>query len=142
MASSNSSTSSTDYVSLEQLLDKLRQHLQELSALQQQELAAVVEHKHEVVAQSSAAKQQHLQAIETLDAQLARHPEVERLKNEPELMKQMKGLKQQLADCQQQNQVNDQVVKVTLSRIEQLRDTLIRAHHRDSVTYDDKGRIR
>ncbi|RUO65892.1 flagella synthesis protein FlgN [Pseudidiomarina planktonica] len=140
MASSNSSNSSTE--TLEQLLDKLRQNLQELAALQKQELAAVVEHKHQVVAQSTAAKQQHLHAIELIDAQLAKHPDVERLKNEPELTEQMEGLKRQLAECQQQNEVNDQVVKITLSRIEQLRDTLIRAHHRDSVTYDDKGRIR
>ncbi|MEX1221151.1 MAG: flagellar export chaperone FlgN [Idiomarina sp.] len=140
MASPNSSNRTTE--TLEQLLDKLRQNLQELARLQQQELAAVVEHQHDVVAQSTAAKQQLLHAIEQLDARLAKHPDVERLKNEPELTEQMAGLKQQLADCQQQNQVNDQVVKVTLSRIEQLRDTLIRAHNRDSVTYDDKGRIR
>lgn len=128
--------------SLEESLQKLQHHVQELSALQEQELQAVIDHEHALVATLTDDKVTLLNQISELDSYLSNHPDLSRLRDDPELANQVSELQVALDEVKRQSQVNEQVVKVTLSRIEQLRDTLIRTHRQDSVTYDGKGRIR
>lgn len=132
----------TSQKTISELLTDLRTHMQELANLQQQELVAVTEHQHETLAQIIEQKQQQLAAIQACDQKLAQHPDASLLAEDETYAAQRTQLKQELTEIQAQNQVNEQLVKVTLSRIEQLRDLLIRTHKQDSVTYDGKGRIR
>jgi len=127
---------------ISEILADLRDHMQTLASLQQQEVAAVTEHQHETLAKIISEKQTQLAAIQACDQKLAQHPDAALLADDPSYAEQRTQLKQELVEIQAQNQVNEQLVKVTLSRIEQLRDLLIRTHKQDAVTYDGKGRIR
>jgi len=123
-------------------IEQLRQSLQELFSVQQQELDAIVSRQHLDISTYTERKEALLQRITELDGYLAQHPESQQLVENPELAKQVEELQSTLQECQRQNQVNEQVVAVTLNRIQQLRSSLIQSHRKESMTYDGKGRIR
>jgi len=137
-----SSESVTPQTSLEQSLQQLRQQLQALFALQERELKLVVDLKHTQIAELTQQKAVILNTIKQLDGYLSQHPDLQQLKDDPERAAEVNELTELLAACQQQTKVNEQVVGATLNRIETLRETLIRTHRADSLTYDGKGRIR
>lgn len=120
-------------------LERLQQTLQALLHLLPQEREAIVQHQHQRVAELTQQKAQLLDDVQALDNLLATPKHAEQM---PQHSDVMNHIDTQLAELKHHSQVNAQLVDVTLSRIEKLRELIIRTHNNDQVTYNDKGRIR
>lgn len=124
------------------LLQQLTNSLDALAACQQEELSAVVDREHAQVAQLAQQKVTLLEQVQQLDTTLSQHPDKQQLKDNPELAQAVSDIKDQLAQVQQQNAVNERVVQSTLNSIEQLKQAILTSAKKDSLTYDAKGKVR
>lgn len=123
-----------------ELLERLQQALQALLHLLPQERDAIVHHQHQRVAELTQHKSQLLDDVQVLDNLLKTPAHAEQLAQQHS--EALANIDAQLEQLKHDSQVNAQLVDVTLSRIEKLRELIIRTHNNDQVTYNDKGRIR
>lgn len=113
---------------LHHLLELLRLELETLEQRNAPALDELLERKIAV-----------LTDLERADKALSAHPLVEQLK-QAELQPRYEQIQQLLQQVQQQNDVNGQVVRLTLGRIQTLKQNLQSLHGEHGLTYNEKGR--
>ena len=124
-------------MSLAALLTQQKSQLELLLEITQQELELIVKRKALELPPLAQNKQALLTQIQTTDAELANHPERERLTGD--YQPQVSSLRQLVEHCQEQSQVAEQLLEQSLNGVRQLANILSRLHERQSVTYDQKG---
>lgn len=127
---------------LSELLEQQLQCLQELSTLQDDERAALEQRDAPALEQLTVRKTELLRQLELNDKAVAEHPQRGVVATHPDLQKKRAEIQQALEHVQQQNEVNGQLVRLTLGRIQNLRQTLQAMHSDGNVTYNEKGRTR
>ena len=122
---------------LDVLLNHQKSQLELLLDITRQERELIVKRKALELPPLTERKQALLLEIQTTDSQLASHPERERLNGD--FSGQVAELRELLQQCQEQNQVAEQLLEQSLNSIRQLTNILSRLHERQSMTYDQKG---
>ena len=122
---------------LDVLLNHQKSQLELLLDITRQERELIVKRKALELPPLTERKQALLLEIQTTDSQLASHPERERLNGD--FNGQVAELRELLQQCQEQNQVAEQLLEQSLNSIRQLTNILSRLHERQSMTYDQKG---
>ncbi|MFP2770628.1 flagella synthesis protein FlgN [Oceanisphaera sp. KMM 10153] len=124
-------------MSLDALLNHQKSQLELLLDITHQELELIVKRQALELPPLTERKQALLIEIQTTDSQLASHPDRERLNSDyHDRVTELRALLQQ---CQEQNQVAEQLLEQSLNGIRQLTNILSRLHERQSMTYDQKG---
>ena len=124
-------------MSLAALLTQQKSQLELLLEITEQELELIVKRKALELPPLAERKQTLLTHIQATDAELAHHPERERLTTE--FQPQVDSLRQLVANCQEQSQIAEQLLEQSLNGVRQLGNILSRMHERQSMTYDQKG---
>ena len=124
-------------MSLAALLIQQKTQLELLLEITQQELELIVTRKALELPPLAEKKQSLLTQIQDVDAELANHPERERLSTD--YLPQVSSLRQLVEQCQEQSQVAEQLLEQSLNGVRQLANILSRLHERQSITYDQKG---
>lgn len=122
------------------LLDQQIAALEALIKLQQSEKELLVKRNAPALDELTREKEQTLDQIQQLDDTLAAHPQHHLVSVHPELREKRKQIIQLLEQCQSNNDVNGQLVRVTLGRIQQLKQTLQAAQTGTTLTYTNKGK--
>ena len=117
--------------------ERQRQQLQALIELLEQERGALVARDIPAIEQLAAAKQQLLAAIAETDkalaSELAADADVAQAKGELDAL---------LDHCKSLNDLNGQVIQLSLNGLGRLQQLMAEARGRGSVTYDDKGKTK
>ncbi|MDP5292300.1 flagellar export chaperone FlgN [Oceanimonas sp. CHS3-5] len=124
-------------MSLDTLLQQQQEQLERLLDLTEQELALIVQRKALELPPLTEQKQQLLLDIQATDNQLCAHPNVAELTTT--YQPRVDALRTLMAQCQERNQVAEQVLEQSLAGTRQLANILSRLHERQSMTYDQKG---
>ncbi|RUO43007.1 flagellar protein FlgN [Aliidiomarina taiwanensis] len=127
--------------SLNQLLDQQLAQLQSLYDTQALELQALEQRNAPTLEELTERKGSLLSAIEQTDNSLAQHPQAQQL-SQPEFLEKRERIEQLLQQVHEQNQVNGQVLRLTLGRIQTLKQSLQNMHGENSMTYNEKGHTR
>lgn len=125
---------------LADLLSQQTTQLEQLIELQQREKELLVKRDAPALDVVTQQKEQVLDAIQRLDDALSKHPQQHLVSSHPELREQRKTILGLMQTCQNNNEVNGQLVRVTLGRIQQLKQTLQAAHSGTTITYTSKGK--
>lgn len=125
---------------LADLLDQQATQLEALIALQATEKELLIKRDAPALDLLTARKEQLLDTIQTTDQALASHPQREIISTHPTLRDKRQQVVNLMETCQSNNDVNGQLVRMTLGRIQQLKQTLQAAHTGTTVTYTNKGK--
>ncbi|RTE86170.1 MULTISPECIES: flagella synthesis protein FlgN [Gammaproteobacteria] len=127
------------------LIDLLQSQLERLQAihqLQESEVKALEQRDAPALERITTEKTELLSALETTDKTLAEHPERAHLEESPDLITLREKIAELLTQVQAQNEANGQLVRLTLGRIQNLKQQLQTVHGDNATTYDQKGNTR
>lgn len=125
---------------LGELLDQQAEQLQQLIDLQTAEKEALIKRDAPVLEQITEQKENLLSGIQQVDKSIAEHPEHAAINTHPELREKLSATRQLMDKCKLNNNVNGQIVRRTLGRIQDLKQTLQATQSGTTITYTDKGR--
>lgn len=122
------------------LLNQQQQHLDALLLLLRQELAALAARDIDSLEQLTAEKIKQLQLIQHTDQQLAEHVDIAQAKTQSWFSQQVNVLDGLLAQCKQQNDVNQLTLEQSQLRLAQFKHELLSSRGKAGLTYTSKGR--
>ncbi|MCC5880360.1 MAG: flagellar protein FlgN [Idiomarina sp.] len=122
------------------LLDQQITQLEALITLQASEKELLIKRDAPALDVLTQDKEKLLDHIQTLDNQVADHPQREIISTHPALRDKRKTIIDLMNRCQSNNDVNGQLVRMTLGRIQQLKQTLQAAQSGTTITYTNKGK--
>lgn len=125
---------------LTDLLDQQAAQLDELLTLQHHEKELLVKRDAPALDTLTQQKEQLLDAIQATDTAIASHPQHGTLSSEPKLQAKRQAIVKQVESCQAKNDVNGQLVRTTLGRVQQLKQTLQANQTGTTITYTSKGK--
>jgi flagellar biosynthesis protein FlgN len=125
---------------LNDLLQQQQAQLDALLLLLRQELAAIAVRDINALDVAGAEKQTLLAEIETIDQSIANNPELTAAKAESWFKQQLDLLEQVLADCKQQNDVNQIAVEQSQLTLQRFKTELLSARGKSGLTYTNKGK--
>ncbi len=128
-----------------QLLDEQLERLKALHDVQTLELEVLEQRNAPALEELTERKGFLLSGLEHTDQQLAQHPEAAQLRSPelpPALQEKYLAIENLLQLVQEQNAVNGQVVRLTLGRIQTLKQNLQTMHGDSAMTYNEKGHTR
>jgi flagella synthesis protein FlgN len=123
----------------------------ELVAKQHQQLTLLVQ----IIANEKQILQQHdpqklltisqekntlLIAIQQLDQQIGQDQSFAQDKAAGNLTQELAEIADLLINCQQQNQVNGQIIQQSQLAVERMKTSLLENHNKNAITYDKKGK--
>lgn len=123
-----------------QLLQQLK-NLDDLQLILEEEKLCLKEKDFSNFNQLLFNKQKSLQNIATLDKQLTTEVYLEQISQSEELTELKNRLEGTLLDCQKLNNVNGQLVQLSMKSNKHLMQLMTQATGRNSVTYDQKGAL-
>lgn len=135
-------TSQSD--SLQQLLSQQLETVKQFYQLLEQEHEALIGRQPELLNQVLAEKQAILEKIAETDSKMQTHPEVASLKapQDPAMAENMAEIKQLFAQCQEKNDINGEIIEMSLRTTRHLTAVLNQAKAANSLTYDAKGKAK
>ena len=122
------------------LLDQQITQLEALVKLQTSEKELLIKRDAPALDLLTREKEILLDTIQKLDDKVAEHPQREIISTHPELRDKRKAIIDLMNRCQSNNDVNGQLVRMTLGRIQQLKQTLQAAQTGTTITYTSKGK--
>ncbi|WP_421301885.1 flagella synthesis protein FlgN [Aeromonas veronii] len=115
-------------------------YLSQMQGILEEEFSLLEQHQALALPALTERKQQLLAAIETLDKTLAEMPELAlQLAAYPDEMAQLRA---KLDACQAQNDINGQLLELSIVSNRRLATFLSQLRDRNSLTYDAKGNTR
>jgi flagella synthesis protein FlgN len=123
----------------------------ELVAKQYQQLTLLIQ----IIANEKQILQQHdpqklltisqekntlLLAIQQLDQQISQDQSFAQDKAAGNLTQELAEIADLLINCQQQNQVNGQIIQQSQLAVERMKTSLLENHNKNAITYDKKGK--
>lgn len=125
--------------SIASLLQQQQQHLDVLLLLLRQELAALANREIDTLEHVTADKINLLNQIQHIDQQLASSPELSQSKEQDEFKRQITVLDDLLAQCKQQNDINQLTLEQSQLRLAQFKHELLSSRGKSGLTYTSKG---
>ena len=121
----------------------LAQQYAQLEALEQviaEEKLILQQHQPDTLLKISEKKNQLLIAIQGLDQQISINQAFSIDKKAGFLEKELVDIENLLHRCQQQNQINGQIITQSQLAVERMKTSLLEGHNKAAVTYDNKGK--
>ena len=125
---------------LNTLLQQQQAQLDALLLLLRQELAALASRDIDALNTLTIEKQQTLTEIQATDASIARSEWLQAARAEPWFNQQIVNLEQSLANCKQQNDVNQITLEQSQLTLQRLKTELLSARGKSGLTYTSKGK--
>ncbi|MEH8015948.1 flagellar protein FlgN [Rheinheimera muenzenbergensis] len=125
--------------SIASLLQLQQQHLDVLLSLLRQELAALANRDIDSLEQLTVEKVKLLELIQQTDNQLANTAELAQSKEQDDFKQQVAVLDALLAQCKQQNDVNQLTMEQSQLRLAQFKHELLSSRGKSGLTYTSKG---
>ncbi|SNY55884.1 flagella synthesis protein FlgN [Arsukibacterium tuosuense] len=125
---------------LSSLLQQQQAQLDALLLLLRQELAALAARDIENLSANTAEKQSLLTEIQATDSKIAASELLQTASEEPWFKQQVAVLEQLLADCKQQNDVNQLTLEQSQLTLQRLKTELLSARGKSGLTYTNKGK--
>lgn len=122
------------------LLDQQIARLTQLVELQASEKKLLIQRDAPALESLTSEKEQLLDQIQTKDEEIAEHPQREIISTHPQLRDKRKQIIKLMETCQTNNDVNGQIVRLTLGRIQNLKQSIQAAYTGTTVTYTNKGK--
>ena len=122
------------------LLAKQYAQLQTLEKIIADEKHILQQHQPDQLVQVSVQKNQLLIAIQNLDQEISVNQQFAQDKAANLLTQELADIELLLKHCQQQNQVNGQIITQSQLAVERMKTTLLESHNKTSITYDSKGK--
>lgn len=122
------------------LLDQQIARLTQLVELQASEKQLLIQRDAPALESLTSEKEQLLDQIQTKDEEIAEHPQREIISTHPQLRDKRKKIIELMETCQTNNDVNGQIVRLTLGRIQNLKQSIQAAYTGTTVTYTNKGK--
>lgn len=122
------------------LLDQQIARLTQLVELQASEKKLLIQRDAPALESLTSEKEQLLDQIQTKDEEIAEHPQREIISTHPQLRDKRKQIIKLMETCQTNNDVNGQIVRLTLGRIQSLKQSIQAAYTGTTVTYTNKGK--
>lgn len=127
-------------VLLSELMDQQADYLQQLIALQAEEKECLIKRDAPALEALTQHKETLLDQIQNTDRALAEHPEKDTIESLPPLRQKRGAIQALMQTCQSNNDVNGQLVRMTLGRIHHLKQTMQAAKSGTAITYTSKGK--
>ena len=124
----------------EQLLALQLSQLQALETLLLSEKEIIIKHSPDALNEVTAKKNELLTAIQTLDSQIGQNRQFIQAKRDGQFTSELGEIALVLEACQQQNQLNGQILQQSQLTVERMKTTLLESHSKTSLTYDSKGK--
>ncbi|MFM2485053.1 flagellar export chaperone FlgN [Celerinatantimonas yamalensis] len=125
---------------LDALLTHQRLLLEQLMSALEQENQILAARDIDAINQIAQQKNVLLKQINENDLIIAEHPDRDKLKTTPVLIKQRQHLQALLVQCQQANTLNGHIIKASSDEIERLAHQMNQLLQKNSMTYDKAGR--
>jgi len=122
------------------LLAKQYSQLQALETIIAEEKVVLQQHQPEELINISQQKNQLLVSIQTLDQQIIVNQQFAQDKAAGLLSQELADIESLLVKCQQQNQVNGQIINQSQLAVERMKTSLLESHNKTAITYDNKGK--
>ncbi len=123
-----------------QLLTQQHEQLKSLEKIIEKEKEVLQQHDPDSLIKISNEKNDLLLAIQTLDQKISINKQFSQDKAAGKLEKELQEITNQLAHCQQQNQINGQIIQQSQLAVERMKTTLLENHNKNTITYDNKGK--
>jgi flagella synthesis protein FlgN len=126
------------------LQNQLSQQLQNINDLQvtlEEEKRCLTEKDFSSFNNTLFDKQKLLQSIATLDKELTTEKNLTQMSQDSELVALKSTLETQLKDCQKLNNVNGQLVTLSMKSNKYFMQLMTQATGKNSITYDQKGAL-
>lgn len=125
---------------LSSLLDQQQAQLDALLLLLRQELAALAARDIDNITRITAEKQHLLNDIQTTDASIAASDLLPPAREQSWFQQNISKLEAILADCKQQNDVNQITLEQSQLTLQRLKTELLSAKGKSGLTYTNKGK--
>jgi len=121
-------------------LAKQYEQLQLLEKIIADEKLILQQHQPSELITISEQKNQQLMAIQRLDQEISVNQQFAQDKAANLLSQELANIESILRHCQQQNQINGQIITQSQLAVERMKTTLLESHNKNAVTYDNKGK--
>lgn len=125
---------------LSSLLQQQQAQLTALLLLLRQELAALAARDIDNLNANTVEKQTLLAEIQATDSKIAGSELLQTASDQPWFKQQVAVLEQVLADCKQQNDVNQLTLEQSQLTLQRLKTELLSARGKSGLTYTNKGK--
>lgn len=122
------------------MLQQQQAQLDALLSLLRQELAALAARDIDILNTLTTDKQNLLSEIQRTDAEIATSPLLQSARTESWFEQQISVLEQLLADCKQQNEVNQITLEQSQLTLQRFKTELLSARGKSGLTYTNKGK--
>lgn len=122
------------------LLQQQQAQLDALLLLLRQELAALATRDIDTLNANTSEKQTLLSEIQATDASIAASTLLQIAQSEPWFKHHITALEKSLAECKQQNDVNQITVEQSQLTLQRLKTELLSARGKSGLTYTNKGK--
>ncbi|OLQ87410.1 molecular chaperone [Vibrio ponticus] len=111
----------------------------ELSDILQKEQVAIAQRISKDIETVALQKNTLVAQLQTTDERIARHPDVESLKTDPELHPMVEQIRTIITHCQQVNDVNGQALQRAQLSFNKLNNLMKQTQGKSGMTYTAKG---
>ncbi|WP_214000104.1 flagellar export chaperone FlgN [Arsukibacterium sp.] len=125
---------------LSSLLQQQQTQLDALLLLLRQELAALAARDIDSLNANTVQKQTLLAEIQATDSRIAANELLQTAREQPWFTQQVATLEHLLADCKQQNDVNQLTLEQSQLTLQRLKTELLSARGKSGLTYTNKGK--
>ncbi|BEU02794.1 hypothetical protein OAG1_15940 [Agarivorans sp. OAG1] len=122
------------------LLNTQEQQLTLLLSLLEQEKIALEQDDTIALYAVAEQKEQALALIASADEEIAASPNIEQLNSDPQFVQQVDTIKGLLAQCQERNQLNGEIIKASNEKVKQLSAVIDQLQNQNASTYDKLGK--
>lgn len=121
-------------------LAKQYAQLQTLEKIIADEKLILQQHQPDELIHISERKNRQLIAIQNLDQEISVNQQFAQDKAANLLNQELADIESLLKQCQQQNQVNGQIIAQSQLAVERMKTSLLESHNKSAITYDNKGK--
>lgn len=122
------------------LLNTQEQQLTLLLSLLEQEKVALEQDDTIALYAVAEQKEQALALIASADEEIAASSNKEQLNSDPQFVQQVDTIKNLLAQCQERNQLNGEIIKASNEKVKQLSAVIDQLQNQNASTYDKLGK--
>lgn len=123
-----------------ELLASQHQQLTQLAQIIANEKQILQQHDPQALLTISQEKNTLLLAIQQLDQEIGLNQSFAQDKAAGKLTKELNEITELLAQCQQNNLVNGQIIQQSQLAVERMKTSLLENHNKSAITYDNKGK--
>ena len=130
----------SESIQSKELLAQQFSQLKDLEQIIADEKQILQQHQPDALIKVSEQKNQLLVTIQSLDKKISLDQQFAQDKAAGNLTQELAEIESLLLKCQQQNQVNGQIIAQSQLAVERMKTSLLENHNKTAITYDSKGK--